>query len=131
MDSLDNIKVDALGGKIFLPEEIAYVKAVLRQNGMYPCAGENIILCPQSAKYVLNWRDLPCGYENISFYTDGHINSDTARQQTIVLSASYFVAFGAPRAKLSLFAAQIVVWRPYAKLWDLAKWLRREIAKRS
>lgn len=131
MGNLKDLKVDTLGEEIFLPEERAYVKAVL-MRGMYPCAEENIILRPEGKEHVFSWRSLSCEYNMISYRTDGRIMGvDLERRQIRISDATYFVAFGEPRARLPLFALQIVIWQPFMKLRVLAEWLRQEIIKRS
>ena len=130
MKDLEKLAVDALGGEIFLPEEKAYVKAVLMRGG-YSCAEENIILCPEDKEYVFDWRDLPFNSGRVSYHTDGRFNANEVRGQTFVYNVTYFVAYAGKQANLPYLALKIVVWRPYAKLWDLAEWLRQEIIKRN
>lgn len=122
-------KVDMLNGAIFLPEEGAYVKAVLRQNGFYPCALENIILLQPDEEYILRWSELPVSHQRVSYHTDGHTRFDK-KDQTRVLHATYFVVFGGPKSGLPFLAARIVLWRPYARLWEVAAWLQKEAIKR-
>lgn len=122
--------MDVLDSSIFLPEEMAYVKAVLRQNGLYVCAPENIILRQQNEGYILRWEELPVGHNRVSYYTNGHTRLDLEKQQTRVLYATYFVVFGGLKSGLPLLAAKIVLWRPYTKIWEVAKWLNEEAMKR-
>ena len=129
MKGLKKLAFDTLGGEIFLPEEKAYVKAVLMRDG-YSCAEENIILCPENKEYIFGWGSLPCRHRQVSYYTDGHISVSASQKRTRVFNASFFVAFAGKSANLPCLALRIVVWRPYAKLWDLAEWLRQEIIKR-
>ena len=130
MKGLEKLAVDTLGGEIFLPEEKAYVKAVLLRGG-YSCAEEDIVLCPEDKEYIFGWGSLPCRHRQVSYYTDGHISVNARRRQTSVFHASFFVAYAGKQANLPRLALKIVVWRPYAKLWDLAEWLRHEIIKRN
>ncbi len=129
MEGLKKLAVDTLGGIPFLPEELAYVKAVLRQGGLNPCATEDIVLCRKGEEYVLSWYQLPGrSHQNVAYFSDGHVDVDPEKWQTRVWNATYFAVFN---NAASHFTPKIVVWRPYANLWKLAAWLRQEIFKRN
>jgi hypothetical protein len=121
--------MSAQNSPFFLPQELAYVKAVLWRNSLCPCASENIILLLPDKEYILWWNELPVDHRFVAYHTDGHTLLDEKVAQTRVLHATYFVVFGGPRSGLPCFTAKIVLWRPYAKIWELAKWLQHE-AKR-